>query len=400
MAVIQGEITWPPVGREKLMPWKFRRPLSADQISSASDRSFAAVTVSQPPVRRSCNRSFRSPRAESHARNSKGELMKDASVESARFEPTVFGSVRRYRIMVAMFALAGLAAAVVYTHHKGVSYAAKAGVSVPASQGGQSIDSAVLLLESSAVAQRAASIADATLHDNSLSAQNFNTGGGSVILFPPAGAGVGSYGASVIGVVFSSPSPRVAQVGANALLQAFGQVRSAAITAQYNNAIAGIDEAINATADPNQRAALISQRNQQLVNEQIDLAQQPTMGWAIKPTGPVSSGYKKNGLYGSDRARAGCRRRLHARQPSAWLHRPAGSRGALRCAADRRDPGVRGRKGAAVEGGGRAWPANARRPSLRCRRSASFHGRVPRADPGRTGPATVTGFRVAPGGHR
>ncbi len=298
MAVIQGEITWPPVGREKLMPWKFRRPLSADQISSASDRSFAAVTVSQPPVRRSCNRSFRSPRAESHARNSKGELMKDASVESARFEPTVFGSVRRYRIMVAMFALAGLAAAVVYTHHKGVSYAAKAGVSVPASQGGQSIDSAVLLLESSAVTQRAASIADATLHDNSLSAQNFNTGGGSVILFPPAGAGVGSYGASVIGVVFSSPSPRVAQVGANALLQAFGQVRSAAITAQYNNAIAGIDEAINATADPNQRAALISQRNQQLVNEQVDLAQQPTMGWAIKPTGPVSSGYKKNGLYG------------------------------------------------------------------------------------------------------
>ena len=35
-----------------------------------------------------------------------------------------------------------------------------------------------------------------------------------------------------------------------------------------------------------------------MVNEQLDLAQQPTMGWAIEPTGPVSSGYKKNGLYG------------------------------------------------------------------------------------------------------
>ena len=181
--------------------------------------------------------------------------MKDASVESARFEPTVFGSVRRYRIMVAVFALAGLAAAVGYTHHKGVSYAARASVSVPEPQGGQSVDSAVLVLESSAVAQRAASIADAALHDNSLSAQNFDTSGGSVTLFPPAGAGVGSYGASVIGVVFSSPSPRIAQIGANALLQAFGQVRSVAVAAQYNNTIAGIDETINATVDPNQRAA-------------------------------------------------------------------------------------------------------------------------------------------------
>ena len=224
--------------------------------------------------------------------------MKDASVESARLEPTVFGSVRRYRIMVAAFALFGLAAAVGYTHHKGVSYAAKASISVPASQGGQSIDSAVLLLESSAVAQRAASLADAALHDNILSAENFSSSGGSVLLFPPAGASVGSYGASDIGVVFSSSNPKIAQVGANALLQAFGQVRSAAIAAQYNNVIAGIDEAINATASPNQQGALISQRNQQLVNEQIDLAQQPTMGWATEPTGPVSAGYKKNGLYG------------------------------------------------------------------------------------------------------
>ena len=68
--------------------------------------------------------------------------MKDASVESARFEPTVFGAVRRYRIMVAVFALAGLVAAIGYTLHKGKAYAARASVSVPTSQGGQSIDSA------------------------------------------------------------------------------------------------------------------------------------------------------------------------------------------------------------------------------------------------------------------
>ena len=67
---------------------------------------------------------------------------------------------------------------------------------------------------------------------------------------------MGAYGASVIGVVFTASSPRVAQVGANALLQAFGEVRSAAIAAQYSNTIAGIDKTINGTTDPNQRAAL------------------------------------------------------------------------------------------------------------------------------------------------
>jgi Mrp family chromosome partitioning ATPase len=224
--------------------------------------------------------------------------MKDASVESARYEPTVVGAVRRYRVMVAAFALAGLAAAVGYTHHKGETYAAKANMSVPVSQSAQSVDSEVLLMESPAVAQRAASLADATLHDNSLSAYDFYTTGGSVTLFPPAGASVGTYGASVIGVIFTARNPRVAQAGANAFLQASNEVQSATTSAQYNNVIAGIDNAINQTADPTQRAALISERNQQIVNEQIALSQQPTVAWAMEPKAPVSSGYKKNGLYG------------------------------------------------------------------------------------------------------
>ena len=224
--------------------------------------------------------------------------MKDASPESVRFEPTVFGAVRRYRIMVVAFALAGMVAAIGYTLH-GKTYGGKASVSVPvaASQGAQTVDSQVLLMESPAVAQRAASIADTTLHDNSLSAQNFYTSGGSVTIFPPAGAAVGTYGASVIGVTFVSSSPRVAQVGANALLQAFTQVRSATIAAQYSNVLAGIDSTINSTTNPDQRAALEAQRNQELVNEQVDLAQQPTVAWAIEPTSPVS-GSKKTAAEG------------------------------------------------------------------------------------------------------
>ena len=119
--------------------------------------------------------------------------MKDASVESARFEPTVFGAVRRYRIMVVAFALAGLVAAVGYTLHTGKTYRAKASVTVPVPRrrAGKSLDSQVLLMESPAVAQRAASIADATLHDNSFSASDFYSGGGSVSITPPIGATAG-----------------------------------------------------------------------------------------------------------------------------------------------------------------------------------------------------------------
>jgi Mrp family chromosome partitioning ATPase len=224
--------------------------------------------------------------------------MRDASVESARFEPTVIGAVRRYPLIVVTFALLAVVAAIGYTLHKGSTYAGKASVTVPSSQDGQSVDDEVVLLESPAVAQRAASIANATLHDNIFSAPDFYTSGGSVAIVPPSGAGVGSYGASIIGVVFTASNPRVAQVGANALLQAFNQVRSAAIAARYRNALAGIDEAINATVDPAQRAALMTQRNQQLVNEQIDLAQQPVVALATEPTSPVSSGLKKTAVEG------------------------------------------------------------------------------------------------------
>ena len=116
--------------------------------------------------------------------------MKDASAESARFEPTVFGAVRRYRIMVAAFALAGMVAAIGYTLHRGKTYRAR-----PVSRclyrsrcraDRQIVDSEVLLIESPAVAQRAASIADNTLHERAFLLRIFTSGGGSVTIFPPA----------------------------------------------------------------------------------------------------------------------------------------------------------------------------------------------------------------------
>ena len=230
--------------------------------------------------------------------------MKDARAESDRFEPTVFGAVRRYRIMVLAFALAGLVAAVGYAHYAGKTYQAKAQVTVsapPSQQGqdtGQYLDSQVLLMESPAVAQKAASIADATLPGNTLSARDFSPSSGSVSINPPQGAAVGGYGASIIGVTFAASSPTAAQTGANALLQAFNDVRSATIAAQFQNAIAGLDNAINQTTNTSQQAALQTQRTQQLVNEQIDLAQQPTVAWAVEPTSASSGSLKRTAFLG------------------------------------------------------------------------------------------------------
>ena len=84
--------------------------------------------------------------------------MKDASAESARFEPTVFGAMRRYRIMVLVFALAGMVAAVGYTLHQGRLTRPRpvSRCLCPQSQQNQDaaqyLDSQVLLMESPAVA--------------------------------------------------------------------------------------------------------------------------------------------------------------------------------------------------------------------------------------------------------
>jgi Mrp family chromosome partitioning ATPase len=136
------------------------------------------------------------------------------------------------------------------------------------------------------------------LQSNSLSAADFSTSGGSVSITPPIAASAGTYGASIVDVLFTNPNARVAQVGANSFLQAYSDARSATIAAQFKNAIAGIDSAINETTDPVQRATLEGQKTQQLVNEQIDLAQLPTVSWANEPAGPVSCGSKKTAVLG------------------------------------------------------------------------------------------------------
>lgn len=176
-----------------------------------------------------------------------------ASAEPSRFEPTVFGAVRRYSTLVVAVTLAAAAIAVGYTLIQPKIYRAQASITVqqpvtpPAPQGnsGQYLDSQVLLLQSQRVAQRAASIADATIGGNILTAADFSAVDGSLGISPPTTATAGNYGATIIGVSFQGPSARNAQVGLNSLLQAYNGARIAGVRAQADAAILGIHHAIS-----------------------------------------------------------------------------------------------------------------------------------------------------------
>ena len=222
-------------------------------------------------------------------------------VDPARFEPTVFGAIRRYRILVLTMALLGLVTAVAYSRHEPKIYQAEANVTFqpPASSQasadpGQYLDNQVLLLQSQDVALRAANIANRNLGANVLDAQDFYGNHSSLVVNPPTTATPGGYGASIVAVSFKGPSPQIAQVGLNAELQAYDKVVSNAITAQANATVAGIDKLINQSTNPAQQAALETQRTQVLVNEQTDLAQTPTAA--------VASATRANGKWTLDGA--------------------------------------------------------------------------------------------------
>ncbi|HZO65641.1 MAG TPA: Wzz/FepE/Etk N-terminal domain-containing protein [Kribbellaceae bacterium] len=230
--------------------------------------------------------------------------MKATNIGQGRFEPTVFGAVRRYRIMVFVIALLTAATAAGYALVEPANYRAHATVTVPQtslSQGearDQYLDSQVLLLQSQEVAERAARIANAALNANVLSARDFSGEGKSLEITPPEGATPGSYGSSIVAVSFTWPSARVAQVGTNAVLQAFDDARGAAIIAQGEATVAGIEKAIRDARTRGQLVDLLNQRTQTLVNQQVDLARHPTVAWAAEPQVPVNGNSKRSGAIG------------------------------------------------------------------------------------------------------
>jgi Mrp family chromosome partitioning ATPase/uncharacterized protein involved in exopolysaccharide biosynthesis len=233
--------------------------------------------------------------------------------------------MRRYRVLVLAVAVIAMLAAVGYSLIEPKTYRAQAyitmGQQVPLqgqqADAGQYLDSQVLLLQSENVAQRAAAIANATLHSKSLDVGDFFGSGSGLKVTPPTTATPGAYGATVVGVSFTASSAQVAQAAANAVLRAYSEARSAivrsrddAVIAGISHAIAGIDSQLASIAKKlstastndgqsgqnltqqlmarravltNQRAALVNQQAQAIVSEQIDLAQHPAVQAAGQP---------------------------------------------------------------------------------------------------------------------
>lgn len=200
-----------------------------------------------------------------------------------KFEPSVFGAVRRYRVLVLALAILGLLAAVAYSVAQPATYQAPARLTVPlppsanaSTDAGQYLDSQVLLLQSGSVAQQAASIADSHLGANTLSPSDFSGSHSSLTVSPPTTATPGGYGASIVAVTFQGSSQRIAQVGLDSVLQAFTQANANAIRQQAQATIAGLNAAMRQGASAAQRTRLQAQEAQTLVNEQTDLAATPT----------------------------------------------------------------------------------------------------------------------------
>jgi Chain length determinant protein len=268
------------------------------------------------PVPRSDTSASR-PGALSDASNS------DASTLS---HPTVFEAVSRYRVLFLIMAVLGLLAGVVYALHPSKEYRAEAFITMPQqvslqgdqANSGQYLDSQVLLLQSLNVAQRAAKIANAAVNVSSFTANNFFGPESQIMVSPPTTAAPGTYGATIVGVTFSGSTPKIAQEGANADLEAYTQARAAAITAEDNSVINALGTSIGAVnyqlsklGTPNsqytaslqqqldaRRGALTTQQAQAVVNEDIDLAQQPSRQTAAEPVAPSNHEWSIDGAAG------------------------------------------------------------------------------------------------------
>ena len=161
------------------------------------------------------------------------------------------------------------------------------------------VDGQVLLLESQDVATRAVRIANGTIGRELLTPSDFVEGDGSLKVTPPAkSADPGTFGGSTIAVSFSWPDPKVAQIGANAVLQAFDAARSDGIKSQGDVVIAGLDRIIADSGSLDQRANLLSQKAQVVTDQQIDLAQHPQFAWAVEPRLPINGDARRMGAIG------------------------------------------------------------------------------------------------------
>ena len=245
-----------------------------------------------------------------------------AEVPASSPQPTLFEAVSRHRVLVLLLAVLGLVGGTGYALMPPKQYNAEGFITMPQqvslqaqqSASSQYLDSQVLILQSQEVAQQAAKIADAALNGAPLSVDNFFGVNSQLMVTPPTTAAPGVYGATVIGVTFTGSTPQIAQEGANAVLAAYTQVRTADIKAEDSSVIDALGTSIgatnfqlshlpaSATSEQQQlvaqRAALTTQQAQAIVNEDMDLAQQSSVQTAPLPAKPSNHKWSIDGAAG------------------------------------------------------------------------------------------------------
>lgn len=248
---------------------------------------------------------------------------------AADLNPTVPGSIFRNWFLVVLVTLVGGLGAVAYTASRPKTYTANASIAMveaaqnqnqalatpEAANPQQYVESQVLVLRSAAVANRAATIANSSLHHNIFTAANFSGPKSDLKVTTQTATDPNT---SVVSVGFSARGPNAAAAGANAVLSAYQEVRVASIQSAYSALIQTIDSSVRgiesqlaglagnngAAANQttaslvNQQTALLQTRSQAVVDEQVATAQIPSTVQAYAPSKAANRNYIQNGVIG------------------------------------------------------------------------------------------------------
>ncbi|WP_181784522.1 hypothetical protein, partial [Pseudonocardia pini] len=174
------------------------------------------------------------------------------------------------------------------------AYTASAGITVPLPAAateqttGPFLDDQVLLMRSSVVADRAATITADEIGPGGPAVGDFLGDDPAFVVTPPESSSSGSYGASTVLVSFTWPDARVAQAGVNAAVQAFTEIRADTIRSRGDATAAALQRAADEAPNPQQRDTLLSQRSQVLADQQIDLINVPTVAGGVLPDEPTN----------------------------------------------------------------------------------------------------------------
>jgi hypothetical protein len=211
-------------------------------------------------------------------------------------DTTVLGSMSRHRGLVVCAVLASVLVALAYAVLRTDEYRAEATVSVPRPAGtaegtdGQYLDSQVLLLSGPEVADRAVQLAGQSPEGADLGREDFSPGGERLVVTPPAADATGSFGTTVITVAFTATDPAEARAGVNAFVAAYEEVRTTQIVDRARARLRGIDRAISEAESKDDLPGLRAQRAQALIDQETDLANQPSIDLAEPPATPAQRG--------------------------------------------------------------------------------------------------------------